>query len=75
MTGFGEQTPGRRFKVGDALGMSAADVKWRHDKEVIQRRNDIAHRADLDPQGNRRPMTADEAGTAVEWVFNGGVGL
>ncbi|MGH3625794.1 MAG: hypothetical protein ACRDQ5_29155 [Sciscionella sp.] len=38
-------------------------------KRIIDRRNEIAHMADLDPDTNeRRPMSSDDASAAVSWV-------
>lgn len=56
--------------VGVAFGMTALEVRDRHDKVIIKRRNDIAHRADRDTHGNRQPITADDADDAVTWVSN-----
>ncbi|WP_433179908.1 hypothetical protein [Actinoallomurus sp. CA-150999] len=55
-------------RVGQLRGMTAEAVKFRHDKEVIMRRNDIAHRADLAPVHGRQPMAADDAKDAVDWI-------
>jgi hypothetical protein len=56
--------------VGTAFGMTALAVKERHDKVIIKRRNDIAHRADRDAHGKRQPITADEASATVTWISN-----
>lgn len=52
-----------------------ADPPWTRDmararhREVLDRRNRIAHEADLDPTtGRRHPMTWQEAGDAVAWI-------
>ncbi|TDC96134.1 hypothetical protein [Actinomadura sp. 7K507] len=54
-------------KVGANLAMTPEAVKAYQDAIVI-RRNRIAHEADLDAQGNRTPMTGDEAEVTVEWI-------
>lgn len=56
--------------VGKAFGMTPVEVKQRHDREIIKRRNDIAHRADRDAQGRRQPLSAAEAGAAVAWIHD-----
>jgi hypothetical protein len=55
-------------KVAAASQMEVDDAKNFHDKAVIARRNDIAHRADLDEAGTRHPMTATEARDTVDWI-------
>ncbi|GAA0826179.1 hypothetical protein ACFQVD_37025 [Streptosporangium amethystogenes subsp. fukuiense] len=55
-------------QIGRHLMMTPVDVKRRHDKEVIKRRNDIAHRSDRDPRGDPTPMTAREAQETLEWI-------
>lgn len=54
-------------EVSTFLGMTPDAVKKRH-AEVVSRRNQIAHEADLRPDGTRRPITADEATAAVSWI-------
>lgn len=51
--------------IGDGLGAGAA--RARQDK-VAERRNQIAHRADLGDDGKRTPMSADEVHRTVEWI-------
>ncbi|WP_449060487.1 hypothetical protein [Planomonospora algeriensis] len=55
-------------KVAQAAGMSLTEAKEFHDSTIAARRNSIAHQADLDSQGQRRPMRADEAREAVDWI-------
>ncbi|GAA1999274.1 hypothetical protein GCM10009799_28070 [Nocardiopsis rhodophaea] len=54
-------------RVGTTLGVPAAQVQARQDA-IVDRRNRIAHQADLGPDGRRSPMSADEADEAVAWV-------
>ena len=56
--------------VGRALNMTREQVKQHHDGEIIQRRNDISHRADRDANGKRQPMSEDQARAAVDWINN-----
>ncbi len=57
-------------RIGAALGMPADAVKERHDKVIIKRRNDIAHRADRDAHGHRQPISSADAEDAVTWISN-----
>jgi hypothetical protein len=54
--------------VGNAFSMTREQVKERHDGEVIKRRNDISHRADRNANGQRQPMSEDQARAAVDWI-------
>ncbi|CAM3626807.1 restriction endonuclease [Nocardiopsis gilva] len=54
-------------RVGATLGMRADEVRKRQD-DIVDRRNRIAHHADLGPDGRRSPISADEADAAVEWI-------
>lgn len=54
-------------KIGANLAMAPEAVKGRQDA-IVRRRNRIAHEADLVAQGNRTPMTGDEAEATVEWI-------
>ena len=54
--------------VGTSFGMTANDVKQRHDTVIIKRRNDIAHRADRDALGHRQSISSSDAGNAVTWI-------
>ncbi|MFI0352862.1 hypothetical protein [Actinomadura sp. 9N407] len=56
-------------KIGADLAMAPSDVKTRQDS-IIDRRNRIAHEADLDAQGNRTPMTAGEAQDTIAWIHS-----
>jgi hypothetical protein len=57
-------------EVAQILGAphSADTVKARQ-TEIADRRNKIAHEADIDPlMKDRRPISADETGTVVDWI-------
>ncbi|MFI6326541.1 hypothetical protein ACIBG8_54095 [Nonomuraea sp. NPDC050556] len=54
-------------KIGDRIGQSADAVKDRQD-QIVNRRNRIAHHADLDQGGNRVSMSAAEAEATVQWI-------
>jgi hypothetical protein len=54
--------------VGRAVNMTREEVKRHHDSEIIKRRNDISHRADRDANGQRQPISADQACAAVDWI-------
>ncbi|MET9779519.1 hypothetical protein ABZY32_00455 [Nocardiopsis alba] len=54
-------------RIAEGLGTNAAAARDRQDK-IVDRRNRIAHQADLDRDGRRTPMTADEVDTAVVWI-------
>jgi hypothetical protein len=54
-------------RIGAILAMAPDAAKTRQDL-IVNRRNRIAHEADLDAQGNRTPMTGDEAQATTEWI-------
>jgi len=56
--------------IGKAFNMTREQVKQRHDGEIIKRRNDISHRADMNANGQRQPMSEDQARAAIEWISN-----
>jgi hypothetical protein len=55
--------------VGRAFGMSQQQAKKNHE-EIIDRRNDISHRADRDALGQRKVMTQAQAIAAVDWIHD-----
>lgn len=62
------KTPGAIWsEVANSLAKTPEQVKLRH-AGVISRRNQIAHEADLLPDGTRRPITKDDATGAVQWI-------
>ena len=54
-------------RIAEGLGTNAAAARDRQDK-IVDRRNRIAHQADLDRDGRRTPMSADEVEAAVAWI-------
>lgn len=56
-------------RVGVELGMAPKDVKTRL-KLIVERRNKIAHEADLDPTspGTRWPISASMANESIDYV-------
>ncbi|MET9028328.1 hypothetical protein ABZW96_22295 [Nocardia sp. NPDC004168] len=56
-----------RLRHHGAVGWTADTIRARHE-EILKRRNQIAHEADLDPTGNRRDITASEASDAIAWI-------
>lgn len=54
-------------RIAEGLGTNAAAARDRQDK-IVDRRNRIAHQADLDRDGQRTPMSADEVEAAVVWI-------
>ncbi|MFC5180779.1 hypothetical protein [Actinomadura harenae] len=57
--------------IGAPCNMSANEaISW-HDA-IVDRRNKIAHRADLDDQGRRTPMSAAEAQGTLDWITHVG---
>ncbi|MEU3228613.1 hypothetical protein [Nocardiopsis alba] len=54
-------------RIAEGLGTNAAAARDRQDK-IVDRRNRIAHQADLDRDGRRTPMSADEVEAAVVWI-------
>ncbi|MFJ6022113.1 hypothetical protein ACIQFP_22435 [Nocardiopsis alba] len=54
-------------RVAEGLGTNVAAARDRQDK-IVDRRNRIAHQADLDRDGRRTPMSADEVEAAVVWI-------
>ncbi|MGW9634677.1 hypothetical protein [Nocardiopsis alba] len=56
-------------RIAEGLGTNAAAARDRQDK-IVDRRNRIAHQADLDRDGQRTPMSADEVEAAVAWIEN-----
>lgn len=53
--------------VAAGLGTDAGAARDRQDK-IVNRRNQIAHQADLDSEGRRTPMSAAEVMAAVLWI-------
>lgn len=61
-------TPGLIWRrIATILALEPDAVKTRQDM-IVNRRNRIAHEADLDAQGNRTPMTGDDAQATVDWI-------
>ncbi|CAL9387452.1 hypothetical protein SUDANB121_01195 [Nocardiopsis dassonvillei] len=54
-------------RIAAGLGVTAAQARDRQDS-VVERRNRIAHQADLGPDGRRTPMTASDVEAALEWI-------
>lgn len=55
-------------QYGYDTSLTAEQAKHEH-RQIVDRRNEIAHAADLDPATNeRRPMSATEAYDAVIWI-------
>ncbi|MGW5880295.1 hypothetical protein ACWFMI_27495 [Nocardiopsis terrae] len=54
-------------RIAEGLGVTAAAARDRQDR-VVDRRNRIAHQADLDSDGLRTPMSAAEVEEAVTWI-------
>jgi len=61
-------------EIAAYLGMTPDEVKLRHAK-VVSRRNQIAHEADLLPDGTRRPITKVDATEAVQWIIDLAIAL
>ncbi len=54
-------------RIAEGLGTTAAAARDRQDR-IVNRRNSIAHQADLDKDGRRSPMPVSEVEAAVSWV-------
>jgi restriction system protein len=53
--------------IAEGLGTTAAAARDRQDR-IVNRRNRIAHQADLDKDGRRSPMPVSEVEAAVSWI-------
>jgi hypothetical protein len=58
-------------EVGKAMNLSATDIKTEL-KTIVDRRNKIAHEADIDPTcpGVRWPITQDDVDRAVDFIHS-----
>lgn len=54
-------------RIAEGLGVTAARARERQDF-VVERRNRIAHQADLGADGRRTPMAASDVEAALVWI-------